>query len=204
MWTVQLLPKWLYVRHIECTHYGMQSSYWVPDTSVSPCEQSPRLQVEPEQALVQEALVEEPKQEPQDLVKEFLVEEPKQEPQDLVQEGQVEEPKQQPQDMVASHVLAEDFSGVLEDDWSDVHVKEDWLVPADEGENTVDISAVFDADDICIDTTLAQSNVSDVRLRLLKHPVPRCHAYNMCFVAPKYLHMVFFPGLFEDLSSSHL
>lgn len=159
MWTVQLRPKRLYVRHIECTHYGMQSSYWVPDTSVSPVNKVPRLQVEPEQALVQEALAEEPKQEPQD----------------LVQDAQLEEPKQQPQDnVVASHALAVDFSGVLEDDWSDVHVKEDWLVPADEGENTVDISAVFEADDICIDTTLAQPNGSDVRLRSL------CIQYVFC------------------------
>lgn len=87
------------------------------------------------------------------------------------QETLVDEPEQQPQTtnvVAAADPLSQDFSSVLEDDWSDVHVKEDWLVLPDEGEEaTVDISAVFEADDLCVGATLLHPVSLDVRFLFL-------------------------------------
>lgn len=94
-------------------------------------------------------------------------------------------PKEQAQDRTcvvpASSPLPQDFSDVLDDDWSDLQVKGDWIAPTDEPESNLDFSGVFETDDHCLDATLVRSSPTYVLiympsclsalLLLIAHPV---------------------------------
>lgn len=61
--------------------------------------------------------------------------------------------------------LPQDFSDILEDDWSDFHIDAEWLSPADEADGNMDLWDVFeDPEDTSLDAALVQHYASgDVR-----------------------------------------
>jgi hypothetical protein len=60
--------------------------------------------------------------------------------------------------------VQQDFSDVLADDWSDVHMRDEWLVTAtDDCDEGMDLRDVFKADEHCHDAGILQSALPHVR-----------------------------------------